>query len=114
MGAASVDGAAAVHGDGAVTPHEQAVAAVVGAGLLVFSAVSALVGQVLGAEVSGGAIATGVFFVAGVLVSILGWMAVNLNKMSTDTAMLRGQMSDTREDVAELKADVRKLEEKHP
>lgn len=95
-----------------MTAHEQAVAALVGGVLLVFSAVAAWAGRVLGAQIDAAAIGAGVIFLGGVLVSVLGWMAVNLNRVSTDTAVLREQMSDTRDDVGELKRDVNNLKDR--
>ena len=95
-----------------MTAHEQAAAALVGGVLLVFSAVAAGVGRVLGAQIDAAAIGAGAIFLGGVLVSVLGWMAVNLNRVSTDTAVLREQMSDTRDDVGELKRDVNNLKDR--
>lgn len=91
-----VNGSGSDHGDGPVT-HDQVVAAVIGAALVVLSAVSGVAG-VLAAEVSTTVLATGAVFAAGTLLSVLGWMAVTLYQINGTTAatneIVHGAVSD--------------------
>lgn len=96
----------------------QVMAAVVGAVLLLLSAVSAVAG-VLAAEVSSTVIATGAVFAAGTLVTILGWIAVQVYTINATTSatneMVRGAVSDVTQvgaNVHELEVRVRALEAK--
>ena len=78
--------------------HDQAVAVIVGAILLVLSAASSLGGVIVAAEVSSAVLVAGGLFLGGILVTVLGWMAVTLYAIngttSTTNELVHGAVND--------------------
>ncbi len=75
------------------------------------SSLSAAVGQVIAsATFSTGTITAAVFFFGTILVGVIGWTTVTLYKVSNDTSAMREGMTDTRQDISEIKGRLDALE----
>ena len=82
--------------------HDQAVAVIVGAILLVLSAASSLGGVIVAAEVSSAVLVAGGLFLGGILVTVLGWMAVTLYAVHGTTASINEIVHGAVSDVARI------------
>lgn len=82
--------------------HDQVVAAIIAVGLLALSAVSTAAGALLAAEVPAGVIVTVVLFLGGVLVTVLGWMAVTLYQINGTTSSTNELVHGAVNDVARI------------
>lgn len=78
--------------------HDQAVAVIVGAILLILSAASSLGGVIVTAEIPATVLVSGALFLGGVLVTVLGWMAVTLYQIngitSSTNELVHGAVND--------------------
>lgn len=85
--------------------HDQAVAAIIGAIILVLSATSSFAGAVVATEVPAAVLVSGALFLGGVLVTVLGWMAVTLYQIN-------GTTNSTNELVHAAVSDVDRIEKR--
>ena len=78
--------------------HDQAIALIVGAIILVLSATSSAAGAIVATEVPPAVLVSGGLFLGGILVTVLGWMAVTLYAVHGTTAstneIVHGAVSD--------------------
>lgn len=91
--------------------HDQVVASVIGGGLFALSALSTIGGAVLAADVPDAVIVTVFLFLGGILVTVLGWMAVTLYNINGTTSSTNELVHSAVTDVATLEQRVSDLED---
>ncbi len=82
--------------------HDQVVASIIGAVLLMLSAAASAGEVILAAEVPAAVIVTIVLFLGGVLVTVLGWMAVTLYQINGTTSSTNELVHGAVNDVARI------------